>query len=60
MFTEWGVRQQNEEFKKALLAVRGEHSPHTNFHFYAPGDHSWPYWMRELRSFLQWKDNHYS
>jgi hypothetical protein len=43
----WSMNQQ------LVAALDADHIPHTDY-FYGPGHHSWPYWLRDLRSFLAW------
>jgi hypothetical protein len=44
------VWNMNQQFVKALDAKGVAHTDD----FYGPGHHSWPYWSREFRLFLDW------
>jgi S-formylglutathione hydrolase FrmB len=53
IFTEWGVRQQNESFRQKVCP-QPTSCRRATFHFYSGGIHDWPFWLAELRTFLAW------
>ena len=52
---EWTTWQMTHGLVAALDA---EGIPHTD-HLYGPGTHTWPYWQRELRLYVDWLDDRF-
>ena len=50
---EWTTWQMTQGLAAAL---DGLGIPHTD-HFYGPGTHTWPYWQRELKLYVDWLDS---
>jgi diacylglycerol O-acyltransferase / trehalose O-mycolyltransferase len=55
LFSEWGVRQQNQSFRSAVESYCDGHPcAERVWNFYSAGDHTWSYWLTGLREFLNW------